>query len=75
MGQGQAMGLANSFQSLGRAAGPLMAGGLYDVYQTLPFWSGAILQAAALLWALRGLGKRGEGTMEEQTAEEGTAKA
>lgn len=47
-GQGVAMGLENSFMSLGRAVGPIWAGSIYDVHMTWPFWSGAILQAIAL---------------------------
>jgi len=47
-GQGVAMGLENSFMSLGRAVGPIWAGSIYDVHMTWPFWSGAILQVIAL---------------------------
>lgn len=54
-GQGAAMGLNNSFQSLGRAAGPLWAGFAYDVRSTLSFWTGAVIQAAALAICLRTL--------------------
>jgi DHA1 family multidrug resistance protein-like MFS transporter len=46
MGQGAAMGLSNSFTSLGRIVGPIWAGYAYDVDVTYPFWSGA---AAMLL--------------------------
>ncbi len=46
-GQGAAMGLENSFMSLGRAGGPLWAGFLYDVHMEYPFWSGALFQAIA----------------------------
>lgn len=47
-GQGVAMGLENSFMSLGRVFGPLWAGTAYDISMTLPFWSGAFFQAIAL---------------------------
>jgi MFS transporter, DHA1 family, multidrug resistance protein len=47
-GQGVAMGLENSFMSLGRVFGPLWAGTSYDISMTLPFWSGAFFQAIAL---------------------------
>ncbi len=47
--QGTAMGYSNSFQSLGRAIGPLWAGSSYDIYATVPFWSGAIIQLVALI--------------------------
>jgi DHA1 family multidrug resistance protein-like MFS transporter len=39
-GQGAAMGLSNSFVSLGRMVGPLWAGGLFDLYPDLPYLSG-----------------------------------
>lgn len=54
--QGAAMGVNNSFQSLGRAVGPLWAGVAFDLYPTLSFWTGALFQAIALVYALRTLG-------------------
>lgn len=52
-GQGAAMGLNNSFQSLGRATGPLWAGFAYDIYATLSFWTGALIQLIALVYSLK----------------------
>ncbi|MFN8596638.1 MAG: MFS transporter [Anaerolineae bacterium] len=52
-GQGVAMGLENSFMSLGRAVGPIWAGSIYDVHMTWPFWSGAIIQIVALAVSFR----------------------
>jgi DHA1 family multidrug resistance protein-like MFS transporter len=52
-GQGVAMGLENSFMSLGRVFGPLWAGTACDINLTLPFWSGAIRQGLALLVSFR----------------------
>ena len=52
-GQGAAMGLNNSFQSLGRGAGPLWAGFAYDIYTTLSFWTGAFIQLIALVYSLK----------------------
>ncbi len=53
-GQGVAMGLNNSFMSLGRVVGPILAGSLLDVRLTLPFLSGAVIMTAgfvvSLLW-------------------------
>jgi len=46
-GQGIAMGLENSFMSLGRATGPLWAGYSYDIHQEYPFYIGALFQAIA----------------------------
>jgi len=42
-GQGIAMGLNNSFMSLGRIAGPLWAGFIFDVNYNFPYVSGAII--------------------------------
>jgi len=52
-GQGAAMGLNNSFQSLGRGVGPLWAGFAYDIHNTLSFWTGAAVQLVALLYGMR----------------------
>jgi len=54
-GQGEAMGLGNSFQSLGRAVGPLWAGYAYDIYSRLSIFTGAIIQLVALVVAMRQL--------------------
>jgi len=67
-GQGAAMGIANSFQSLGRAAGPLWGGFAYDFNPVLPFWSGALVQFVALLFSLR---VPGFSTHNELTGHEG----
>jgi DHA1 family multidrug resistance protein-like MFS transporter len=56
-GQGAAMGMSNAFQSLGRGVGPLWAGVAYDIYPTLSFWSGALVQGIAFTFSLRMLGK------------------
>ena len=42
-GQGTALGLANSFMSLGRIFGPLWAGMMFDVHISYPFLSGAVI--------------------------------
>ena len=42
-GQGIAMGLNNSFMSLGRSVGPLWAGIVYDINTSFPYISGAII--------------------------------
>ncbi len=53
-GQGVAMGLANSFMSLGRIVGPLWAGSMIDVNVSFPYFSGAvvffILFIASVIW-------------------------
>lgn len=52
-GQGQVMGLNNSFQSLGRGLGPLWAGVAFDFYSTLSFLTGALVQLIAFGFSLR----------------------
>jgi DHA1 family multidrug resistance protein-like MFS transporter len=42
-GQGAALGLANSFMSLGRIIGPLWAGFMFDVRISFPYLSGAFI--------------------------------
>lgn len=50
--QGMAMGLSNSFMSLGRIAGPLLAGFVYDLNLILPFISGALVMLAGFITSL-----------------------
>lgn len=56
-GQGVAMGLNNSFMSLGRIIGPTWAGFVYDANINLPYASGAIIMlvglAVTLIWIRR----------------------
>lgn len=53
-GQGVAMGLNNSFMSLGRIVGPVWAGFLFDARINLPYISGAVIMLCgfivSLLW-------------------------
>jgi DHA1 family multidrug resistance protein-like MFS transporter len=53
-GQGMAMGLNNSFMSLGRIVGPIWAGLVFDVNIILPYLSGAIILlfgfAISMVW-------------------------
>ena len=51
--QGQAMGIAESYMSLGRIMGPLWAGVIFDVNLLLPFLSGALLFFAAFFVSLK----------------------
>lgn len=60
-GQGVAMGQNQSFQSLGRAIGPLWAGMAYDVHDTLSFWTGAAVQLIAFIYGMRMLPRGEEG--------------
>ncbi len=52
MGQGIAMGLNNSFMSLGRVVGPLTAGFLFDIDLGLPYLSGAVINMIGFLLCL-----------------------
>ena len=48
------MGLINSFSSLGRIAGPIWAGFVFDMYVDLPYLSGAVFMfigfVLSLIW-------------------------
>lgn len=54
MKQGIAMGLANSFMSLGRIVGPIWAGFIFDVNINYPYLSGAVIMflgfVVSLIW-------------------------
>jgi len=52
MGQGAAMGLSNSFMSLGRIVGPLWAGFVFDVNFDYPYLSGAAIMFVGFLISL-----------------------
>jgi len=54
VGQGAAMGLSNSFVSLGRVAGPIYAGAIFDLHPNLPYISGAIILLFVFLISLWG---------------------
>ena len=51
--QGAAMGMAESFMSLGRVAGPLLAGLVFDINLHLPYLGGALFFAVLCLMSLR----------------------
>ena len=51
-GQGAAMGLGNTFLSLGRIIGPLWAGFIFDVGLALPYLSGAGIMAVRFIVSL-----------------------
>jgi DHA1 family multidrug resistance protein-like MFS transporter len=58
VGQGVAMGLSNSFMSLGRIAGPLWAGFAFDMNFDYPYLSGAAILfigfLISLVWVTQG---------------------
>ncbi len=51
-GQGIAMGLNNSFMSLGRIAGPIWAGTVLDINLSYPYMTGAFIMALGFVAAL-----------------------
>jgi DHA1 family multidrug resistance protein-like MFS transporter len=51
-GQGVAMGLNNSFMSLGRIAGPILAGLLYDINLSYPYYTGALIMLVGFVLSL-----------------------
>jgi len=51
-GQGEAMGLSNAFQSLGRVVGPLWAGSLFDIHITLPYISAAVIMMGVFVYSI-----------------------
>lgn len=53
IGQGAAMGLSNSFVSLGRVVGPIWAGTLFDLNPSYPYASGAAILFVVFLLSLR----------------------
>jgi DHA1 family multidrug resistance protein-like MFS transporter len=50
--QGTAMGLNNSFNSLGRVVGPIWAGFAFDLNYSLPYLSGAAIMLAGFVMSL-----------------------
>lgn len=70
-GQGVAMGLANSFMSLGRIVGPLWAGSMIDVNVSFPYLSGAVvffvLFVASVIWLKESLSQKGRLLGEQVT--------
>jgi DHA1 family multidrug resistance protein-like MFS transporter len=56
--QGAAMGLSNSFMSLGRILGPIWAGLAFDLGSSLPYLSGSVLMLVGFVFSMRGFGIR-----------------
>jgi DHA1 family multidrug resistance protein-like MFS transporter len=60
IGQGAAMGLSNSFMSLGRIVGPIWAGFIFDVHFDYPYLSGAAILFVGFLISLGTISQTGE---------------
>ncbi len=69
--QGVAMGLSNSFVSLGRIVGPILGGAALDVHLSLPYISGAAIMFAGFLVSLIWIsqGGRESGDMSPQSTD------
>jgi DHA1 family multidrug resistance protein-like MFS transporter len=52
VGQGVAMGLNNSFQSMGRIVGPIWAGFIFDLDLRYPYLSGSVVMLVGLIVSL-----------------------
>jgi len=52
IGQGASMGLSNSFVSLGRMVGPILAGIIFDIHPNYPYLSGALILSGAFIVSL-----------------------
>ena len=52
VGQGTSMGLSNSFVSLGRIIGPILAGIFFDINPNFPYLAGALILCAVFLMSL-----------------------
>jgi DHA1 family multidrug resistance protein-like MFS transporter len=59
-GQGVAMGLSNSFMSLGRIVGPIWAGFIFDVNVNYPYLSGSAIMFVGFLISLVWISQRRE---------------
>lgn len=51
-GQGVAMGLNNSFMSLGRIVGPILAGIMLDIHYNYPYMTGSFIMALGFIASL-----------------------
>jgi DHA1 family multidrug resistance protein-like MFS transporter len=67
-GQGVAMGLNNSFMSLGRIVGPMWAGFVYDVNLAYPYYSGAVIMLIGFVMSLVWLKTESQGAGAQPVA-------
>lgn len=58
-GQGAAMGLSNSFMSLGRIIGPIWAGFIFDINLNFPYLSGSLLMLISFILSLQWMKSNG----------------
>ena len=65
LGQGTALGIQASFESMGRMAGPLLAGFLFGLQPRLPYAVVTVLLVIALVWGVRALRRLESGEADE----------
>jgi DHA1 family multidrug resistance protein-like MFS transporter len=68
--QGMAMGLSNSFMSLGRIAGPLLAGFVFDINAVLPFISGAVIMLLGFITSMIWLSEAAPGSSIPESSDQ-----
>jgi DHA1 family multidrug resistance protein-like MFS transporter len=71
-GQGAAMGLSSAFMSLGRIAGPIWAGFIFDVNVDYPYLSGAAIMFTGFLVSLMWVTQDRKAPMHTELRHEGT---
>ena len=69
-GQGASMGLSNSFVSLGRVAGPIVAGIIFDINPNYPYLSGAFILCAVFILSLIWIKEERPSSAELETVKE-----
>jgi DHA1 family multidrug resistance protein-like MFS transporter len=73
-GQGAALGMNNAYQSLGRVAGPLWAGMMFDLNINFPYWSAALIMLGTFgfaLWSMRPLASLAQGEAAQVATQPG----
>ena len=63
VGQGAAMGLSNSFMSLGRIIGPIWAGAAFDLNYNYPYLSGSLILLLGFLISLATVSQPAKGAV------------
>ena len=69
-GQGASMGLSNSFVSLGRVVGPIVAGIIFDINPNYPYISGAFILCGVFILSLIWIKEERPSAAELETVKE-----
>ena len=70
VGQGASMGLSNSFVSLGRVAGPIVAGLIFDLDPNFPYIAGALILCAVFFASLVWIKEERQSSIEPEMVKE-----